>query len=89
MIYINDIDVGLNFIAKLFDDTKIENSIVDDRDRLNFQVDLRNISQWFERWEMSFNVNKCHILHVVTRNQNYDYEMKGVKHDSVQRVKHL
>ncbi len=27
---------------------------------------------------MPFNVNKCHILHVGTRNQNFDYEMNGV-----------
>ncbi len=38
IIYINDIDVGLNnFISKFADDTKIGNSIVDDRDRLNLQ----------------------------------------------------
>ncbi len=33
---------------------------------------------------MPFNVNKCHILHVGTRNQKFDYEMNGVKLDSVQ-----
>ncbi len=42
IIYINDIDVGLNnFISKFADDTKIGNSIVDVRDRLNLQEDLR------------------------------------------------
>ncbi len=35
------------------------------------------------------NVNKCHILHVGTRNQKFDYEMNGVKFDSVQCVKDL
>ncbi len=38
---------------------------------------------------MSFNVNKCHILPVGTRNQNLDNEMNGVKLDSVQCVKDL
>ncbi len=70
-IYINDLDVLLNnFISKFADDTKIENSIVDDRESLNLKEDLRKISQWSERWEMPFNVNKCHILHVGTRNKN-------------------
>ncbi len=38
---------------------------------------------------MPFNVNKCHILHVGTRYQKFDYEMNGVKLDSVQCVKDL
>ncbi len=38
---------------------------------------------------MSFNANRCHILHVGTRNQNYDYEMNGVKLDNVQCVKDI
>ncbi len=90
MIYINVIDVGLNnFISKSADDTKIGNSIADDRDGLNLQEDLRKISQWSERLEMPFNVNKCHILHVGTRNQKFYYEMNAVKLDSVQCVKNL
>ncbi len=65
------------------------NVIVDDRDRLNPQDDLRKISQRPERWEMPFNVNKCYILHVGTRNQKLDCEMNGVKLDGVQCVKDL
>ncbi len=90
IIYINDIDVGLNnFISKSADDTKIGNSIIDDRDRLKIQENLRKISQWSESWEMAFNVNTCHILHVGIRNQKFDYEMNGVKLESVQCVKDL
>ncbi len=59
IIYINDIDVGPNnFISKFADDTKIGNSIVTDHDRMSLQEDLRNISDWSQRWEMPFNVNK-------------------------------
>lgn len=46
IIYINDIDVGLNnFISEFADDTKIGNSILTDHDRMNLQKDLRNISE--------------------------------------------
>ncbi len=38
---------------------------------------------------MPFNVNKCYILHVDTRNQKFDYEMNGIKLDSVQCIKDL
>ncbi len=38
---------------------------------------------------MPFNVNKCHILHVGTRNQKFDYEMNGVKLDSINALEIL
>ncbi len=38
---------------------------------------------------MPFNVNKCHILQVGTRNQKFDYETNGTKIESVQCVKDL
>ncbi len=46
IIYINDIDDGLNFISKFADDTKIGNSIITDHDRISLQEDLRKISYW-------------------------------------------
>ncbi len=68
LIYINDIDLGLNnFISKFADDTKIGNPVISDCDRQSLQEDLRKISAWSDRWEMPFNVNKCHILQVGTR----------------------
>ncbi len=78
-----------SFISKFADDTKIGNAIVDDRYRFNLQEALRKISKLFERWQMPFNINKCHILHVGTRNQKFDYEINCVKLDSVQCVKDL
>ncbi len=38
---------------------------------------------------MPFNVNKCHILQVRTRNQKYEYEINGVKLERVQCIKDL
>ncbi len=37
----------------------------------------------------TFYVKKCHILQVGTRNLKYDYEISGVKLESVQCVKDL
>ncbi len=88
IIYINDIEVGLNsFISKFADDTKLGNSITTDHDRMSLQEDLRKISELSQGWEMSFNVNKCQILQVDTRNQKTEYEMNGAKLESVQCVK--
>ncbi len=42
IIYINDINASLSkFISKFADNVKIGHSIVDDRERLNLQEDLR------------------------------------------------
>ncbi len=89
IIYIHDINVGLNNLISKFADKKIGNSIITDHDRMSLQEDLRKISEWSQRWEMPFNVNKCHVLQVGTRNQKFDYEMNGTKIESVQCVKDL
>ncbi len=69
IIKVNDIDGGLdNIISKFADDTKIDNSIITDHDRISLQEDLKKISEWSQRWEMPFNVNKRHILQASTRN---------------------
>ncbi len=47
IIYINDIDLGLNnFIGKFADDTKIGNALISEGDRRRLQEDLRKISNW-------------------------------------------
>ncbi len=90
IICINDIDVGLNnFISKFAYDTKIGNSIITDHNRMSLQGDLRTISEWSQKWEIPFNVTKCHVLEVGTRNQKFDNEMNGTKIESVQCVKDL
>ncbi len=90
IIYINDINVELyNFIAKFSADTKIRNSVISDRDKQSLQDDVNKISAWFVRWEMPFNVQKCHILQVGTRNLKYDYEISDEKLENVHCVKDL
>ncbi len=37
----------------------------------------------------AFNVDKCHVLQVGTRNKKFGYEMRGVKLKSVQCAKDL
>ncbi len=55
IIYINDLDVGLNNrISKFADDTKIGNSVLTDKDSQSLQEDLHKISAWSDRWEMPF-----------------------------------
>ncbi len=70
-IYINDIDLGLNdFISKFADNMKIGNAVLSEGDRLSQQEDLRKISDCSVKLEMPFDINKCQILHVGSRNIN-------------------
>ncbi len=90
IIYIDGIDVRLNnVISKFASDTIIRNSIITDHDRMGLQEDLRRISESFQRREMPFNVNKCHVLQVGIRNRKFDYDMNGIKLESVLCVKDL
>ena len=78
IMYINDIDVGLNnFISKFADDTKIGNAILTEEDKNSLQNDLNKIIAWSEKWQMPFNVNKCQVLQCGSKNKGYDYEMQG------------
>ncbi len=56
---------------------------------MSVQEDLKKILEWPQRWKMSFDVKKCHVLQVVTRNKRFDYEMNGTKNESVHCVKDL
>ena len=68
LIFINDIDAACQVtgahIKKFADDTKCYQIVESDEDRANFQAMLDNLTQWSTDWQMLFNVDKCHILHI-------------------------
>ncbi len=88
IIYINNIDLGLNnFISKFVDDMKITNSVLSEGDGRSLQEYLCKISDWSVKCEMPFNINKCQILQVGFASIKNNYEMCGIKFKSVQLVK--
>ncbi len=90
IIYINDLDVGLNnTVSKFADDTKIGNAIVTEDDRAKLQEDLNKIAEWSEKWQMPFNVSKCQMLQVGHSNKKYEYDMMGQKIVATPSVKDL
>ncbi len=58
---------------------KIRNFVISDCDRQSLQEDLRKVSAWHDKWEMLFNLKKCHTLQVGTRNLKYDHELSSLK----------
>ena len=90
IIYINDIDENIACrISKFADDTKIANSVCSESQRLCIQRDLNTLIKWSEDWQMSFNIDKCHVLHIGSHNPNFDYEMSNAKVKSVNEEKDL
>ena len=64
-------------LLKFADDTKIGHTSNREEDRKVLQIALDKLCEWAHRWGMSFNVDKCHILHVGRSNPEQKYYMDG------------
>ena len=86
VVYINDLPEVLESLCQLYaDDTKVFSKVDDPEKQKQIQRDLDSLVAWADKWQLQFNADKCHILHLGYRNQNYPYYMK--KHNSSERVK--
>ena len=77
LIFINDIDLACKLTGackkKFADDTKCYKVVETEEDQVQFQSMLDNLAQWSFDWQMLFNVDKCHVLHVGKKNKEYEY----------------
>ena len=90
LIFINDIDDGINSeILKFADDTKLYRKVNNTDDSVLLQSDLDKLVDWSQRWQMSFNVSKCKVLHLGQSNHNLHYSMNGVTLVSVEDERDL
>ncbi|MBM3937800.1 MAG: hypothetical protein FJ333_03980 [Sphingomonadales bacterium] len=67
VVYINDLeDCGVEgqLVSLFADDTKLVQSVETEEDAAKFQDTLDRLWQWTAKWEMGFNVEKCHVMHV-------------------------
>ena len=53
------------------------------------QEDLRKVGEWSKKWQMTFNLDKCKIMHIGHKNKNEKYELLGKEIESVQQEKDL
>jgi hypothetical protein len=78
IIYINDLDINLKSHVAIFaDDTKLgyradahENSSI-------IQGDINKATEWAKQWQMEFNIDKCKVMHIGSKNVNFEYNMTG------------
>ncbi|XP_051789435.1 uncharacterized protein LOC127529561 [Erpetoichthys calabaricus] len=55
----------------------------------SLQEDLDNIQAWADLWQMKFNVSKCKVLHIGSKNVTFEYTMGGRKIESTPYEKDL
>ncbi|CAH1247588.1 Hypp7951 [Branchiostoma lanceolatum] len=68
LLYINDLPNSVDSHVRLFaDDCLIYRTISKPSDAQALQSDLDALSEWQNRWLMSFNPSKCHILHITRK----------------------
>ena len=78
--YINDMpDMITSFIYMYADDAKILNSVSGDVDQASLQSDLDTLTEWSKEWQLTFNVNKCKVMHIGRNNRNIQYSMQDHK----------
>jgi hypothetical protein len=74
IIYINDIDSGINGrILKFADDTKLFNCVGSSDDIACLSNDLIKLCYWSNEWLMLFNVDKCKVMHFGYNNPRASY----------------
>ena len=80
-MFINDIDGSVDtsstVMSKFADDTKWGKVVENEDHRIEFQEGLDSLMKWSKDWQMDFNVDKCHIMHIGSKNKEFSYSMGG------------
>ena len=92
-IFINDIDTAVDcihcYLFKFADDTKGVRVVNSKENAFQLQNDLNKLVEWSVEWQMLFNYDKCHILHLGAKNPRCNYTLNGNDLTSVEVEKDL
>ena len=92
LFYINDIPDNITSTVRLFADYTIMYIAL--KPKINtaaLQEDLNTLDKWTQKWKMSFNLEKCHVI-PVTRNKTItktQYILHGQPLQTVSQAKYL
>ena len=68
LAYINDMPECVTSKIKLFaDDSLVFRKVQQSSDCRALQQDLDNLQQWEQKWQMSFNADKCEVLRITNK----------------------
>ena len=72
ILYINDLPDAIRCVSKLFaDDTKLYRTVDSYGDSNMLQMDLYELDNWSESWQMKFNIQKCKVLHLAKKPKEF------------------
>ena len=66
-----------DILSKFADDTKVGRVVDSVDDSSEMQNAINKVLQWSNEWQMTFNVDKCKVMHFGRNNQKYQYLMNG------------
>ena len=90
LIYVNDIDSCISSnLLKFADDTKLYRVIENIDDVKSLQLDLDELVKWAEMWQMSFNTDKCKVMHIGKHNEKAKYMIDGIVMKDIHQEKDL
>ncbi len=90
IIFINDIDEGIKSrIWKFADDLKMVGRVTSQADIEQIREDIDKLVKWSEDWQLSFNLDKCKVMHIGSRNDEQRYVMDGKVLKAVSEEKDL
>jgi hypothetical protein len=90
LVYISDLPDVITSLCNLFaDDTKIYRELGDDTDYLALQQDLNAIQAWATENKLTFNTDKCEVIHLGHNNPHHTYFLGGVPLNHSDQVKSL
>lgn len=92
LMYINDLPDGLSSHTRLFaDDCVVYRSITEESDSSSLQHDLDKLGEWETKWQMKFNIAKCHTLRISKSRHPIDtsYSLHGSPLGAVSEADYL
>ena len=83
LIFVADVaEIIQNFISLYADDSKLFSYILDSQDHQHtqesIQEDINTLCMWSDKMQMSFNVDKCHRLHLGSNNTEFQYTLPKI-----------
>ena len=64
-------------MSKFADDTKFCHRARDPDDIMEPQEDINKLIEWANKCQMSFNVDKCYVMHIGHNNMQSNYNMSN------------